>query len=437
MNLAFRGSQAMLALNGNILHFLDDPVHDQSSSYRYVNDGYLLIVDGRVHGISATRPDGDWNIVDCTGRLILPGFIDIHTHYPQTDIIASYGEQLLTWLEKYTFPTEARFGDPEVASDTAEFFIGELLRNGVTSAMVFATVHAGSVDALFEAAARRDMCMLTGKVMMDRHAPEMLSDTAQSSYDNSLALIRKWHGRGRARYVVTPRFAVTSSHEQLTAAGELFQNNPGVYLQSHVAENRAEVAWIAELFPAQRSYLDVYDVYRLLGERAVYAHCIYLDEQDRRRLAQSGTAAAFCPTSNLFLGSGLFDLSAARQHGFHVGLGTDVGGGTSFGMLQTMSEGYKVAQLGEHRYSPLDAYYQATLGGARALHLDQDIGSFKPGAFADVVVLDTKATPLLERRMSRAESLEEVLFALMMLGDDRCVEATYVRGQCVHRRAAM
>jgi guanine deaminase len=314
-------------------------------------DGFVAAA-GDARELLPTLPAGA-TITDHTGKLILPGFVDTHVHYPQTDIIAAHGEQLLEWLDRYTFPAERRFADPAYAREVADFFLAELLRNGTTTAMVFATVHPQSVDAFFEAARERGARMIAGKVMMDRNCPEFMRDTAQSSYDDSKALIARWHGTDRLLYAVTPRFAPTSTERQLELAGRLLDEHPGVYLQSHVAENLAEVAWAGELFPWSRSYLDVYDHFGLVRERTIYAHCIHLDDADRARMGASGAAMSFCPTSNLFLGSGLFDPDAARRHDVRVGFGTDVGGGTSFSMLRTQDEAYKVAQLGGHRLTPL------------------------------------------------------------------------------------
>jgi guanine deaminase len=423
---------ALQAFRGSILHFVDDPLHGEARSYRYFDDGVLLLRDGRVEAAGDARLLAQWpgvEPVDYRGKLIVPGFIDTHVHYAQTDMIAAYGEQLLTWLARYAFPTERRFDDPQHAREVAEFFLDELLRNGTTTAMVFATVHPESVDVLFEAAAARNLRLVAGKVMMDRNCPEFLRDTAASGYEDSQRLIERWHRRGRQLYAVTPRFAPTSTEEQLRLAGKLLDEHDGVFLQSHVAENRSEVAWVAQLFPWSRSYLDVYDRFGLLRSRSVYAHCIHLDEADRRRMAQAGAAMSFCPTSNLFLGSGLFDLDAAARSGARVGIGTDVGGGTSFSMLRTLSEAYKVAQMAGHSLSPLRAFYLATLGSARALHLDALIGSFEPGQEGDFTVLDPDATPLLARRMKQTNSLAERLFLWMMLGDERAVSATHVMGR--------
>jgi guanine deaminase len=311
----------------------------------------------------------------------------------------------------------------------AGFFLDELLRNGTTTALVFGSVHRDSADAFFEQAQARNLRMVAGKALMDRHSPDDLRDTAESGYRASSALIEKWHGRGRLHYAITPRFAATSSEGQLTLAGKLAREHPDAFIQSHVAENPKEVEWVSELFPDARSYLDVYDRYGLLRERAVYAHCIHLDETDRRRMAASGAVAAVCPTSNLFLGSGLFDFGAAIETGMRVALATDVGGGTSFSMLRTMSEAYKVAQLRGHRLTPWRAFYLATLAGAQALKLDDRIGNFEPGKEADFLVLRMDSTPLIARRMQTARTPAEKIFALMMLGDEREIGATYIMGK--------
>lgn len=422
------------AVRGEIMHFTADPADAGSAALDHLPDAVMVMQDGVIvecgpaTDILARLP-ADIRLTDYRGKLIMPGFVDTHIHYAQTDIIASYGEQLLTWLEKYTFPTEARFADAAHATEVASFFCDELLKNGTTTALAFATVHPGSVDALFEAAQRRRMRMIAGKVLMDRNCPDNLRDTADTGYAESKALIEKWHGRDRLLYAITPRFAPTSSREQMSLAGQLYAEHPGVYLQSHVAENRGEVAWVAELYPEARSYLDVYARYGQLGERSVYAHCIWLDETDRQRMAETGSAMSFCPTSNLFLGSGLFDLDRAHALGVRVGIGTDVGGGTSFSMLQTLNEAYKVLQLNGQRMSAERAFYLATLGGARSLYLEDRIGNFAPGKEADFVVINPDATPLLSRRMKNTSTLSERLFVLMMLGDDRCVAATHVMGE--------
>lgn len=426
------------AIRGDFLHFVDDP-DKHGEAVEFVEDGLLVLHQGRVQLLCAATewidylPDG-CQLYDYRGRLVMPGFVDCHTHYPQSEMIASYGLQLLDWLEQYTFPTESKFADREHADRIADFFCRQMLANGTTTSAVFATVHPESVDAIFERARELDLCLVAGKVLMDRNAPAELRDTAESGYHDSAALISRWHLQGRSAYAVTPRFAPCSTPQQLELCGALLEEFPDLYLQSHVAENRDEVAWVAELFPASRSYLDVYDHFGLLGPRSIYGHCIHLDQVDRERMAASGAAIAFCPTSNLFLGSGLFGLVDAEADDIRVGMATDVGAGTSFSLLQTLAEAYKVCQLAGHSLTPLKAFYLATLGGARALYLDHRIGNFTLGKEADFVVLDLAATELLERRTAGASALADKLFALMMLGDDRCVQATHVMGRRLYSR---
>lgn len=427
------------AYRARLLSFTDDPAVDADAA-RYEEDG-LLVVDaqGRVaargpYAQLAPTCGAGMAIHDYRDHLIVPGFIDTHVHYPQIDIIGSPADGLLPWLETYTFPAERRFADPAYAERTARFFVDQLLACGTTTAMTWCTVHPGSVDALLGESRKRNLRMIAGKVMMDRHCPDYLRDTAQSAYDDSAALIARWHDQGRQHYAITPRFALTSSAAQLDACATLAREHPDVYVQTHVAENLDEIRWAAELFPAHRSYLDVYDRLGLLRPRAIYGHCIHLDDMDRRRMAATGAAAAHCPTSNLFLGSGLFDFAASDAAGLRVTLGTDVGGGTSLSLLQTMNEAHKVARMGGTHLSAARMFYFATLGAARALRLDERIGTLAVGAEADFIVLDTQATPLLAHRTAHARSLEETLFALAMLGDDRAVAATYAAGVCVHRR---
>ena len=428
------------AIRASFLHFKSDP--DLSGdAHEYLDDGLLILKQGRVQMLVDAAewvdylPDGTV-FYDYSGRLVMPGFIDTHTHYPQSEMIASYGLQLLDWLEQYTYPTEAKFNEREYADKIAEFFCDQMLRNGTTTSAVFATIHSASVDAIFEAAQSRDLCLIAGTVMMDRNAPANLCDETQESYRQSSELIKRWHLKGRLHYAVTPRFAPCSSPQQLELCGQLLDEHPDLYLQSHVAENLDEVRWVAELFPKSRSYLDVYDSFGLLGPRSVYGHCIHLDEQDRERMAASGAAIAFCPTSNLFLGSGLFSLDEACEHGIRVGIATDVGAGTSFSMLQTLNEAYKVCQMAGQNLTPLKAFYLATLGAAESLYLDHCIGNFNTGKEADFVVIDLEATGLMQKRMESALSLEERLFALMMLGDDRCIQATHVMGRRQYSRVS-
>lgn len=423
---------AGLALRGEIVSFDDDP-RSAARALRHYPDGVVVIDGGRVVSVGEAPPP-EAVVHDYRGKLILPGFIDAHVHYPQTDMVASPGEALLGWLERYTFPAERAFADPQRARSTAGFFLDELLRNGTTTAAVFPTVHAHSVDALFEAAAARRMRIACGKVLMDRNCPDFLRDTPETGYEESKALIARWHGKGRAVYAVTPRYAASSSPEQLASAGRLVAEHPGVLVQTHIAENRDEVAWVRELFPGARNYLDVYDGAGLVGSRSLFAHGIWLDDAERARLAQARGSIAFCPGSNFFLGSGLFSYEKAHAARVGVGLGTDIGAGTSFSQLATMREAYKAARLLGESFTAQDAFYLATLGAARALGMEEHIGSITPGREADLVVLDPAATPLMARRTARVESLEEKLFALMILGDDRAVAATYVLGEKLAHR---
>lgn len=427
------------AFRGEIAAFRDDPARGGEAAVAHHADGMLVVRDGLVcalgdrRGIAASLPPGT-AVVDLRGKLILPGFVDAHAHFAQTDMIAAHGAQLLEWLERHTFPAERRMLAPEHAAEVARFFLDELLRNGTTTALVYATAQAQPVDTFFAEAERRGLRMICGKSLMDRDGPGDLRDTAARGYEESRELIARWHGRARLRYAVSPRWAPGCSEEQLRLAGRLLDEHDGLHLQSHLAENRDEVQLAAKLFPWSRSYADVYDRFGLLRERAVYAHGIWIDDADRDRLAASGTAIAFCPTANLFLGSGLFDLAAARARGVRVCIGTDVGAGTSFSVLRTLAAAYGVCQLRGHSLAPLEAFHLATRGGAEALGVADRVGGLAVGQEADFVVLDPAATPLLARRTARAQSLAEKLFALMMLGDDRAVAATYVLGRCVHAR---
>ncbi|MEO9334542.1 guanine deaminase [Pseudomonas guguanensis] len=427
------------AYRAAILHSLADPaVVGVEQSYEYFEDGILLIENGKVAQVGPAAellPKlAGVEIQHYRDALITPGFIDTHIHYPQTGMIASYGEQLLDWLNTYTFPTERQFKDKAHASDVAAIFLKELLRNGTTTALVFGTVHPQSVDAFFEQADKLNLRMIAGKVLMDRNAPDYLTDTAETGYAESKALIERWHGKGRLHYAVTPRFAPTSTPEQLELAGKLLGEYPDLYMHTHLSENRKEIEWVKELFPERKGYLDVYDHHKLTGPRAVFAHGVHLCDDECKRLAETGSAVAFCPTSNLFLGSGLLDLNKLEAHGVRVGLGTDVGAGTSFSQLQSLNEAYKIMQLQGKKLDPFKSLYLATLGGANALYLDDKLGNFLPGKDADFLVLDYNATPLMSYRMQQAKSLEERLFALTMLGDDRAVKETFAAGVSVHQR---
>lgn len=437
--------QGQCAYRASVLYFTNDPDVDgeqnpDPKACVWIEDGLLLVRDGKIASVGdyatyITRLDAAITVHDYTGKVIVPGFIDTHLHYPQTEMIGSPAPGLLPWLEHFTFPTEQRFEDPAHAEQVASFFIEELLRSGTTTAMVYCTVHPASVDAFFTQSHARNLRMVAGKVLMDRHCPEALRDTAEGGIRDSEDLIQRWHNRGRQQYAITPRFAPTSTPTQLQLAGELAARYPDTFIQTHVAENVEEVAWVRTLFPEARSYLDVYDGYGLMRRRAMYGHCIWLDDDDRKRMAETGSSIAVCPTSNLFLGSGLFDFDAAKAAGARVSLATDVGGGTSFSMLATMNEAYKVARMKGRYLSGSQLFYMATLGGARSMDIDHLVGSFAPGTEADFIVLDPQATPLMARRTARVENYDELLFALAMLGDDRTVAATYAHGECVHQRS--
>ncbi|ENV35542.1 guanine deaminase [Acinetobacter gerneri] len=410
---------------------------DIANQVRYIEDGLLITENGKITWFG-TWKEGEKHLPNTLKvehypeQLIVPGFIDTHIHFPQTEMIGAFGEQLLEWLNTYTFPTEIQFKDRTYADKIAHFFVEELLKNGTTTALVFCTVHPESVDALFQAAERHQMRLIAGKVMMDRHAPDELLDTPEQAYSESKALIEKWHGKGRALYAITPRFAPTSTAEQLQKAGQLKAEYPDVYVHTHLSENKNEISWVKELFPEQKGYLDVYDHYGLTGQRSVFAHCVHLEEHEWDCMHQTDSAIAFCPTSNLFLGSGLFPLKKAWDKQVKVGLGTDIGAGTSFCHLQTLNEAYKVQQLQGEKLSAFESLYLATLGGAKSLDLDDKLGNFNLGKEADFVVLNLKATALQKLRQEHAKNIEDALFALMTIGDDRNIQATYIYGQKVY-----
>lgn len=453
------------AYRASILYFLSDPALTSAvqNSYRYYPDGLLVVKDGRILAVGsyaelydqAERLLGS-NRIDDSFRndLIIPGFIDTHIHYPQTEMIASYGQQLLEWLSTYTFPTESLFKNKAHATKVSKDFLQELLRNGTTTALVFGTVHKQSVDALFEEALKINMRLIAGKVMMDRNAPPYLLDTPQSSFDDSKELIKRWHGQNRLLYAVTPRFAPTSTREQLSMAQKLLTKFPGVYMHTHLSENLSEIEWVKELFPESKNYLDVYHSFGLTTDRSVFAHGIHLSESEFQILHDTDSAVAFCPTSNLFLGSGLFKMRQAKRadRDIRIGIGTDVGAGTSFNMLETLNEAYKVVLLEQNGkpekipFSPFEAFYQATLGSAKALHLEDKIGTFKYGSEADFMVISLSDTDLQKLRMKKTDerlehhflneeqALADKLFVLMTTGDDRNIKATFVDGRLVHMR---
>ena len=423
----------MKAYRAAILRFAED------RSAIYEDDG-LLVVGPDATGRQVVRAVGAYSaladnypgvtIEHRPGRIIAPGFVDMHIHFPQTDVIGSPAEGLLPWLENYTFPHESRFSDPAYANDMATVFLDELQRNGVTRALTFCTSHPASVDALMAESQARGLRMIAGKVLQDRHSPDGVRDETEQSLIDTEALIGKWHGLGRLGYALTPRFAPSCSEAQLRGSGELAAKHPDVWIQTHVAENKDEVRWARELFPQSRSYLAIYDDFGLMRERAIYAHCIHFDDDDRALMRSTGAAAAVSPTSNLFLGSGFFDYEGAERIGYRYGLASDVGGGTSFNPFHTMLAAYYVGREGQTKpglsLSPQALWWQHTAGAAQALGLDGVVGNLQPGCEADFVVLNPEATPLLARRTRQAANLDELLFAMIVLGDDRVIEQTCI-----------
>ncbi len=421
-------------LRGRLLTFHREPQEpDDLSAFDYFEDGALIVADGLIEAIGKFSDLGKSididEVIDHRPHLLMPGFIDTHTHYPQTQVIASWGAQLIDWLNTYTFPEETRYADPAHAQQMAGRFLDQLLSNGTTTTAAFCSVHQQSAEALFSAAEQRDMRLIAGKILMDRNAPDGLLDTPQTGYDDSKALIKTWHARGRALYAITPRFAITSTSEQLTLAGALAAEYPECYVQSHLSENHDEITLTAKLYPDAEDYLEIYETHGLLGPRTLMGHAIHLTDREVSKLAETETHPIFCPTSNLFLGSGLFDDARLRAQGLSNGIATDVGGGTSYSMLQTLNEGYKVLQMLGQNLHPYRAFHWITLGNAQVLGLEDKIGTLSVGSEADVVVLNANATPAMALRMERVETLAEELFVLQMMGDDRAVAETYVNGE--------
>ena len=449
-------------VRGHIVHFLGDPSRDEQAIVDLV-DGGLWIEQGKIVAcknwstllqdlshryhlteqqlkhissgvtqqltLSPIVPNSTIHIHDYQGRLILPGFVDTHVHFAQTKVIGSFGCELLDWLTQYTFPQEMAFADAAYSDVSAEFFIQRLLAHGTTTASVYATVHPHSVDSVMHAAQQSQLRILAGKVMMDRHAPSALCDEAHQSAQQSADLIARWHGIERLRYSITPRFAPTSTALQLQLAGELFHSHADVHLQTHLSENLSEIAWVKQLFPQQSGYWDVYAHYGLIGKRSIFGHCIHLSAEEVADMAAAGSAAAFCPSSNLFLGSGLMNYQHLHAAGVQVGLGSDVGGGTSLSMLRTLADAYKALQLRQYALTAWQGFYLLTLGGAKALYLDEYIGNFEPGKEADFVVLNPAATEDLSWRLAGVSDTHQQLFALMSMGDERCIEATHILGK--------
>jgi guanine deaminase len=434
---------APFALRGQTFSFRADPFEvNPDDSADFHKDGAVIIQDGKIMEVGGAaetlaRYPGI-HVESYGGDLIMAGFVDCHAHYPQTGIIASYGTQLLEWLEKYTFPEEARFCDRGYAAATAETFLDETLRNGITTVSVYCSSHPASADALFAAAQRRKLRIVGGKCMMDRNCPENLRDTPQRAYDETKALIEKWHGRGRIDYAVSPRFAITSTAEQLEMAGALWKEHPTCLMQTHLSENVQEVAWIKKLFPRAPDYLGVYERYNLIGPGSNFGHAVHLTQREVALIKDSGSGISHCPTSNAFIGSGLFDMKTLRGEKHVIaGLGTDVGGGSSFSMFATMKAAYEIAQLRGYSLHPANAYYLATMGSASVLHLTGKAGNLARGYDADIIVIDLNSRPVIEQRMRRAGSLWDALFVQMILADDRAIRATYIAGAKENCRTAI
>lgn len=421
-------------LRGRLLSFLAEPQHAEDiGSFTYIEDGALLIDGGRIMSLGdfsalATEDRAGAAVVDHRPCLIMPGFIDAHLHFPQMHAVGSWGMQLLDWLNTYTFPQEARFADRAHADRMATWFLDQLISQGTTTVAAYCSVHKVSAEALFTAAAGRNYRLIAGKVMMDRNAPAPVLDTPQVGYNDSKALIEAWHGKGRIDYAITPRFAITSTPEQMLAVATLIREHPDCYVQTHLDENRDEIDLTLRLYPRARDYLDIYESHGMLGPRSLFGHCIHMNDRERGAMAASGSVAVFCPTSNLFLGSGLFDEAAMRRAGVLAAIATDVGGGTDYSMLRTLDEAYKVLQLQGRNLDPFRAFYWLTLGNAQALSKAHQIGTLEPGTEADIVVLDSRATPVMAMRMETATSLRDELFVLQTFGDDRAVRQTYIHG---------
>ena len=423
-------------MKGRVLSFSQNPFnHHFNFDSLYIDNKYIYVNNSLIESIDAT-PDLDPEYenaerIDHGDFVIMGGFVDAHVHYPQTAMIASWGKRLIDWLNTYTFPEEMRFGDPDYAAEVAERYVEFALRNGTTSMASYCTIHPESVEAFFTAAADRNMCVVAGKTCMDRNAPDGLRDSAKSAYDDSKALIERWQGQGRAHYAITPRFSPTSTPEQLEALGGLWAEHPECLMQTHLSEQTDEIAWVRELFPNARDYLDTYETFGLLGERGLYGHAIHLEPREMDQLAEVGASVVHCPTSNTFIGSGLFNTAGMTACGVNVGLATDTGGGSSFSMLRTMATAYEIAQLRGVALHPAQLLWLATCGSARTLHLDHQIGNIAAGMAADMVVLDLASTPEIAQRSARAEDVWEEIFPTIMMGDDRAIAATYVAGQKV------
>jgi guanine deaminase len=422
-------------LLGQTLSFTGDPMTGGPETARHSARGGVLVESGKIVAVGEAddlrRTHPQATVTDYGNALISAGFVDAHVHYPQTAMIASWGKRLIDWLNSYTFPEEMRFADRAYATEIADRYFDLTLSNGTTTVCSYATIHPESVDAFFEAARARGLRAYAGKTCMDRNAPEGLRDTAQTGYDQSKSLLEKWHGQDRLSYVITPRFSPTSTPEQLMAMGALWREYPGCLMQTHLSEQTDEVDWVKSLFPQSRDYLDTYEAQGLLREGALFGHAIYLTDREIARIRETGAALVHCPTSNTFIGSGLFPTMAMAQKGIRVGLATDTGGGSSFSMLRTMAAAYEVGQLRGTPLHPSQLWWLATQGSARALRADHLIGNLAPGMEADIVVIDLASTPAIAQRAARSKDIWEALFPTIMMGDDRATKAVWVGGRAV------
>lgn len=420
-------------LLGQTLVFPENPFLEGWQSVQHDARGALVVQDGRIAAVGTAddlrRAHPDADVTDYGDGLILPGFVDAHVHYPQTAMIASWGKRLIDWLNSYTFPEEMRFGDLEYARQIAARYFDLTLANGTTTVASYCTIHSESVDAFFEEAQTRGLAMVAGKTCMDRNAPDGLRDTAQSAYDDSKRLLQKWHGVDRLRYAITPRFSPTSTREQLNALGALWAENPECLMQTHLSEQTEEIAWVAELFPEARDYLDTYEAAGLLGANGLYGHAIHLTDRERARLKEVNAATIHCPTSNMFIGSGLYDLKGLSHEAHRIGLASDTGGGSSFSMLRTMAAAYEVAQLNGFACHPAELLWLATTGSANTLGMGDHIGALKPGYDADLIVLDLASTPAIAQRNAQASDIWESVFPTIMMGDDRAIHDVRIMGK--------
>ncbi len=421
-------------LRGRILSFKTEPQGiDDKDSYLYIEDGAIAIEGEKIVALGSFNKVRSkykqYKLIDHRPHLLMAGFIDPHIHYVQTQVVASYAPNLLKWLYNYTFVEEQKFINFTHAEQIAAKFFTELINNGTTTACTFCSVHPHSVEAFFKESEKHNMAMIGGKVLMNRNCPDKLRDNPQLSYDESKRLIKKWHNRGRQKYAITPRFAITSTPEQLEAAGALLAENPDCYLQTHLSENKDEIALTKQLYPVHKDYLSIYEFYGLLGEKSLFAHSIHLSESEKDLMAQSNSVAISCPTSNLFLGSGLFNMQQMKKAGIRIGVATDIGGGTSYSMLQTMGDFYKVQQMNNYHLNPLSSFYMMTLGNALILSMEEEIGTLEVGSYADIIVLNSRATSAMELRAKTINNLSEELFLLQTLGDDRSIVQTYIAGK--------